>query len=50
LIAIPASAKKPKSGVNVVNTPTVQIVNAGFAAPVPDQLTFEGKGKTGQSQ
>ncbi len=36
LIAIPASAKKPKSDVN-----TVEIVNAGFAAPVPDQVTVE---------
>lgn len=38
LIAVPASA----ANVNVVNTPTVEIVNAGFAAPVPNQVTVEG--------
>ncbi len=36
LIAIPASAEKSESDV------TVEIVNAGFAAPVPDQVTIEG--------
>ena len=36
LIAIPASAEKPESDV------TVEIVNAGFAAPVPDQVIVEG--------
>ena len=42
LIAIPASAEKSESDVNVVNTPTVEIVNAAFVAPVPDQVTVEG--------
>ncbi len=38
LIAIPASAEN----VTVVGRPTVEIVNAGFAAPVPDQVTVVG--------
>ncbi|MCI0835399.1 MAG: hypothetical protein J4N66_11580, partial [Chloroflexi bacterium] len=35
LIAIPASA----DNVTVVGRPTVEIVNAGFAAPVPNDVT-----------